>query len=292
MLLEGFARKKVDGAGVKIQVQTAGDGPPLLLLHGYPQTHVCWHKVAPELARRFTVVLPDLRGYGDSDKPFGADDHSTYSKRTMAADMVAVMRELGFPKFRLVGHDRGGRVAHRLMLDHPGIVDRWMTLDIAPTLATFERVDQAFAMASYHWFFLSQPYDLPEHLIALDPEYFLRTKLMRWNHVHGAITEEAAAEYLRCFRRPETIHASCEDYRAAASIDLVHDRLDAQKRVTAPLRVLWGADGRMGKLFDMLSLWRDRADNLSGRSLPTGHFLQEEAPRQVFDEITEFLGPA
>ena len=237
MLLDGFARKLVDGAGVKIQVQVAGAGPPLLLLHGYPQTHVCWHKVAPELARRFTVVLPDLRGYGDSDKPFGADDHSTYSKRTMAAGWRRrSLRGLGFPKFRLVGHDRGGRVAHRLMLDHPGIVDRWMTLDIAPTLATFEHVNQAFASASYHWFFLSQPYDFPEHMIALDPEFFLRSKLTRWSHVHGAITEEAAAEYLRCFRKPETIHASCEDYRASASIDLVHDRRRTETHPAAALR--------------------------------------------------------
>ena len=164
MLLDGFARKKVDGAGVKIQVQTAGDGPPLLLLHGFPQTHVCWHKVAPELARRFTVVLPDLRGYGDSDKPFGADDHSTYSKRTMAADMVAVMRGLGHPKFRLVGHDRGGRVAHRLMLDHPGVVDRWMTLDIAPTLATFEHVEPGVrTRRPTTGSSCSQSYDLPEN---------------------------------------------------------------------------------------------------------------------------------
>jgi haloacetate dehalogenase len=289
-MLEGFTRKLIDGVGVKIHVQTAGQGPPLLLLHGYPQSHVCWHRVAPDLASRFTVVLPDLRGYGDSEKPFGADDHSSYSKRTMAADMVAVMHGLGFDRFRLVGHDRGARVAHRLMLDHPGLVDRWMTLDIAPTLATFENVDLAFAMASYHWFFLSQPYDLPEHMIGLDPEHFLRTKLTRWSHVQGAITDEALAEYLRCFRDPEMIHATCEDYRAAASLDLVHDRADRSKRVTAPLRVLWGAEGRMGKRFDILSMWRDRAETLSGRSLPTGHFLQEEAPRQVLEEIVEFLG--
>jgi haloacetate dehalogenase len=284
-----FALHEIAHGEVTSFARVGGSGPPLLLLHGYPQTHVCWHKIAPELARHFTVVLTDLRGYGDSSKPFGAADHSTYSKRAMARDQVAVMRALGFGTFQLVGHDRGGRVSHRLMLDHPGVVDSWAVLDIAPTLASFERTSQAFATANSHWFFLSQPYDFPERLIGADAEYYLRWKLGNWTQSRDAIPEEAMREYLRCFREPEAIHASCEDYRAAAGIDLEHDRADLDRKVTAPLLALWGMQGRMAKLLDIPALWRERVEEVQGRGLDCGHFLQEEKPEEVLEELLKFL---
>jgi haloacetate dehalogenase len=289
MLLSEFDHRQIDAGEVTIHTRVAGSGPPLLLLHGYPQTHVCWHKVAPELAKHFTVVLTDLRGYGDSSKPPGNQDHSIYSKRSMARDQVAVMKSLGFHKFQIAAHDRGGRVAHRLALDHPGVVERWAVFDIAPTLATFEHADQRFARVSYHWFFLSQPFDLPERLIGADPEYFLRWTVASWAKVAGSMEEKAMAEYLRCFCTTEAIHASCEDYRAAASIDLEHDRTDLDRKVTAPLLALWGAQARIGKLFDVLGLWRERVQDAQGHTLAGGHFLPEECPREVIAELLAFL---
>jgi haloacetate dehalogenase len=290
-LFPGFDVRDVDADGVRIHCVIGGEGPPLLLLHGYPQTHAMWHKVAPALAERFTVVCADLRGYGDSSKPPGAPPHETYSKRAMAADMVTVMRALGYPRFRLAGHDRGGRVAHRLCLDHPHAVDQVAMLDISPTRIMFERTDQAFATAYYHWFFLAQAYDLPERLIGADPSYYLAIKMKRWSAGEtGFFDARAWAEYERCFRDPATIHASCEDYRAAASIDLAHDRLDLDRRIGCPLLVLWGAKGVVNRLFDPIADWCSVATDVRGSVMPTGHYIAEEAPAQTLAHLLAFFG--
>ncbi|MEO8536716.1 MAG: alpha/beta hydrolase [Betaproteobacteria bacterium] len=266
-----------------------GNGPPLLLLHGYPQTHAMWHRVAPSLARTYTVVCADLRGYGDSSKPASDATHAAYSKRAIAQDMVDVMNELGHPRFRLVGHDRGGRVSHRLALDHPTAVSHLAVLDISPTRAMFAQTDQAFATAYYHWFFLIQPYDLPERLIGADPVYFLQRKLGGWGTGLAHFDPRALAEYTRCFSDPATIHASCEDYRAAASIDLEHDRGDETKRVECPLLVLWGERGVVHRLFKPLDDWRAVANDVRGQSLACGHYLAEEAPDATLRALNTFL---
>jgi haloacetate dehalogenase len=248
-----------------------------------------WHLVAPRLAERFTVVVPDLRGYGDSAKPPGDSDHRVYSKRAMAADQVALMNELGFERFAVAGHDRGGRVAHRLALDHPGRLKRLAVLDIVPTLAVFEAVDRRIAASTYHWFFLSQPFDLPERLIGHESRFFLRWCLRTWSHGRDDFfAPEALAEYERCFADPACIHATCEDYRAGASIDLEHDAADRNRRIGCPLLVLWGA-GRLDAAFDVLALWRERADDVRGRALPAGHFLPEEVPDETAAELLGFL---
>ena len=236
----GFATREVDAGGVRIHLETGGSGPPLLLLHGHPQTHVTWHKVAPRLAEHFTVVMPDLRGYGDSAKPEGGEGHVNYSKRAMAADQVAVMRALGFERFAVAGHDRGGRVAHRMALDHAGAVERIALFDIAPTATMYARTDKAFATRYFWWFFLIQPAPLPERLIAADPEFFLRKHVEGQIKIAGATSEAVFQEYLRCYQDPATRHAICEDYRAAATIDLEHDAADAQRRIGVPLLALWG----------------------------------------------------
>ena len=288
-LLPGFATRDIETGDARIHAAIGGSGPPLLLLHGHPQTHLTWHKIAPRLAERFTVVAADLRGYGDSSKPPGGDGHVNYSKRAMAADQVAVMRSLGFDRFALVGHDRGGRVAHRLALDHPDAVDRLAVLDIAPTATMYARTDQAFATRYFWWFFLIQPYDLPERLIAADPEYFLRKHLDGQSKTPGSTSEALIQEYLRCYRDPATRHAICEDYRAAASIDLVHDAADAEARITAPLMALWGAKGTVGALYDVLETWRDKALDVRGHSIACGHALQEEAPEETLAALWAFL---
>jgi len=290
-LFPGFEARDLDGAGARIHCVIGGAGPPLLLLHGYPQTHAMWHKVAPALAERHTVVCADLRGYGDSDKPPGAPPNEMYSKRAMAADMVALMRALGFARFALAGHDRGGRVAHRLCLDHPDAVERVAVLDISPTLTMFERTDQAFATAYYHWFFLIQPFDLPERMIGADPSYYLAQKMKRWSAGNTSFFDPRAwAEYERCFGDPATIHASCEDYRAAASIDLAHDRDDAHARLKVPLLALWGAKGVVQRLFDPLRDWGSVADDVRGEALPTGHYVAEEAPDATLRHFRAFFG--
>jgi len=290
-LFPGFEARDLDGAGARIHCVIGGAGPPLLLLHGYPQTHAMWHKVAPALAERHTVVCADLRGYGDSDKPPGAPPHEMYSKRAMAADMVALMRALGFARFALAGHDRGGRVAHRLCLDHPDAVERVAVLDISPTRIMFERTDQAFATAYYHWFFLIQPFDLPERMIGADPSYYLAQKMKRWSAGNTSFFDPRAwAEYERCFCDPAAIHASCEDYRAAASIDLAHDRAETAARVKVPLLVLWGAKGVVQRLFDPLRDWGSVADDVRGEALPTGHYVAEEAPDATLRHFRAFFG--
>ena len=288
-MFEGFEQRRVAAGGTEINLRLGGAGPALLLLHGYPQTHAMWHRIAPRLAERFTVVCADLRGYGDSGRPPAGADHAGYSKRAMAQDMAEVMSGLGFARFSVVGHDRGARVTHRLLLDHGGRVDKAAVLDIAPTLDMYERTDRAFAEAYYHWFFLIQPHDLPERLIGADPDYYLEKKIGAWSKVGGCFAPEALAEYKRCFRDPAVIHATCEDYRAAASIDLAHDRADRDRKIAVPLLVLWGALGVIERSYDVLGLWSARAEQVSGQALPCGHFLAEEAPDETLEALLGFL---
>jgi len=291
-MFQGFEKRRVDVGEVTINARIGGSGPPLLVLHGYPQGHAMWHAVAPRLAERFTVVAADLRGYGDSDKPPGDPTHEAYAKRTAANDMVALMAKLGFTRFMLAGHDRGGRVAHRLALDHPDRVERLCVLDIVPTRTIFRATDQAIAMGYYHWFFLAQAYDLPERLIGGDPVFYLHWMLGRWGTGLEAFAPEAVAEYERCMRDPAMIHASCEDYRAAATIDLEHDEADlATRKIACPLLALWGRRGLMERHFDVLAAWRERASGpVSGRALDCGHFLAEERPEETSDELLGFFG--
>jgi haloacetate dehalogenase len=288
-LFPGFEPRRIRTAGAEIHCVVGGRGPPMLLLHGYPQTHAMWHRLAPRLAEEFTVVCSDLRGYGDSAKPAGGERHVNYSKRELAADQVEVMRALGFPRFRLAGHDRGARVAHRLCLDHPSAVERVAVLDISPTRIMYGRTDMAFATAYYHWFFLIQPFDLPERLIGADPAYYLRRKIGAWSGKAAHFDPRALAEYERCFRDPATIHASCEDYRAAATIDLEHDAADGERRVECPLLALWAAAGVVNRLFDPLADWRSVAADVRGTALPGGHFLAEEAPEETLAQFLAFF---
>jgi haloacetate dehalogenase len=290
-LFPGFATRRVATSQAEIHCVVGGGGPPLLLLHGYPQTHAMWHRVAPRLAQRYTVVCADLRGYGDSSKPASDAAHAPYSKRAMARDMVEAMRALGHERFRLVGHDRGGRVAHRLCVDHPEAVERVAVLDISPTRIMYGRTDQAFATAYYHWFFLIQPFDLPERLIGADPGYYLRRKLGGWGSGASVFDARALAEYERCFADPRTIHATCEDYRAAASIDLEHDAADvaAGRKVRCPLFVLWGERGVVHRLFAPLADWSEVATDVRGRALPCGHYLAEELPDATLEALEPFL---
>lgn len=290
-MFEGFETLDVPVEGGTVRTRKAGSGPPLLLLHGYPQTHVMWHKVAPALARTFTVVATDLRGYGDSLKPPSDPAHLVYSKRTTALDQVRVMEKIGFERFSVAGHDRGGRVAHRMALDHPNRVEKLALLDIVPTHKVFKTINQQTAYGYYHWFFLSQPYDLPERLIGADPEYFLKRKMGHWSAGMGGFTEAAMAEYIRCFKDPATIHGSCEDYRAGATIDLAHDEADMNRKVECPLLAIWGTKGLVDRAYDVLATWRERAKDVRGRALPCGHFLPEEAPEETLAELTRFFAP-
>jgi haloacetate dehalogenase len=291
MLFKGFTSRTVAGDGADIHLRLGGAGPPLLLLHGYPQTSAMWHKVAPGLAERFTVVAADLRGYGGSSKPASDPDHVTYSKRMMARDMVQVMAELGFGAFAVAGHDRGGRVGYRMALDHPAVVARLAVLDIVPTHVMWQRMDKDFAMATYHWLFLAQPDGLPETLIGADPPWWVREKLRRWAGDPAAFAPEAVAEYVRCFSDPAAIHASCEDYRAGAGID---DQLDAadrgRRRIACPVLVLWGGDGIARRADDPLAAWRPWCDDVRGRGVPGGHFVAEESPTETLEQLVGFLG--
>jgi len=276
---------------VTINAIVGGSGPPLLLLHGHPQTHAIWHRVAPRLAEHFTVVACDLRGYGESSKPQGAPDHANYSKRAMAADMVAVMQSLGFATFRVLAHDRGARVAHRLALDHPQAVERMALLDIAPTLAMYEQTSDAFARAYWHWFFLIQPAPLPERLIEADPAAYVRDVMGKRSAGLAPFDPRALAEYQRCLALPGAAHGICEDYRAAATIDLEHDRFDrdAGNRLALPLMVLWGEQGVVGRCFDPLAEWQRVAADVQGGALPCGHYIAEEAPDMLLERMLPFL---
>ncbi len=288
-LFPGFEPRWFDVGDVVIHGVVGGSGPPLLLLHGYPQTHAMWHRIAGPLAERFTVVATDLRGYGASGKPDGPPDHSAYSKREMAADQVRVMASLGFDRFRVVGHDRGARVAHRMVLDHESRIDRWAVLDIVPTRTMYLQTDRRFAEAYYHWFFLIQPAPFPERLIGADPDFFLTRHLGSRHAGLSAFDPVALAQYRSAFRSPAVIHASCEDYRAAATIDLEHDEIDLDHRIRSPLLVLWGAQGVVGSCFRPLEDWRQRAMTVSGRAIECGHYLAEEAPADTLSELLPFL---
>jgi len=284
----GFKKDKKTVSGAVISFVAGGSGPGLLLLHGYPQTHIMWRKIAPQLSKKFTVIIPDLRGYGDSSKPREGENHSGYSKRAMAQDQVELMRSLGFEKFAVVGHDRGGRVAHRMALDHAEVVEKLVVLDIVPTYRLYHSVSKEFATAYWHWFFLIQPAPLPETLIGSNAEFYLKSWSFRGVYP-GTIDDQAFAEYLRCFRDPATIHASCEDYRAAASVDLDHDAADLNRKVSCPVLVLWAEQGAMHGMFNVLDAWKERASNVNGRALPGGHFLPEQSPQAVLEDLARFL---
>lgn len=279
-LFPGFKTAKVQTSGATINLVIGGSGPPLLLLHGAPQTHAIWHKVAPELARDYTVIAADLRGYGDSSKPEGGPNHVNYSKRAMALDAVEVMKHFGFNRFAVVGHDRGARVTHRLTLDHPTVVTRAALLDIVPTHYLYTHVTREVATAYYHWFFLIRPAPFPETMINNSLETYI-----------GRGVGEPFAEFLRAFKNPATVHAMCEDYRAGASIDFEHDDADLKsgRKISCLLLVLWGAKGNVGRLFDAMAIWRERAADVRGRAMPSGHNIQLEAPEQTLAELRAFL---
>ncbi len=289
-LFPGFERRRIRTRGATINLVTAGDGPPVLMLHGYPQTHAIWHKIAPRLARSHTVVCPDLRGYGDSSKPKGLPDHSNYSKRAMAQDMVEVMSKLGHASFHLVGHDRGARVGHRLAIDHgPSVVRTFMVLDISPTLKMFESTNMEFARAYYHWFLMLQPPPLPEKMLAPVVPFNILAGSGLSSKGLKAYSKAALAEYVRAFSDPRTIHATCEDYRASGGIDLEHDREDRGRKLDMPVHVLWGARGVVGRQFDCMADWREVARKVTGRELDCGHFIPEEASSETLAEIQQFL---
>lgn len=283
-MFEGFDGAEIDTGDAIIHVRHGGSGPPLLLLHGHPQTHVMWHTIAPRLAEDFTVVVADLTGYGDSSKPPTTADHLPYSKRAMARDQIAVMRHLGFERFFVAGHDRGGRCAYRMALDHPECVAKLAVLDIIPTSEAFRRADMKFGLGYWHWFFLAQPYDFPERLIGANPDnyYFPNTRSL--------FAPEALAEYLRCVHNPATIHAMCEDYRAGATIDFALDEADCGvRRIACPTLVLWGSKGALEAWYDVLTIWRDWADDVQGRALDSGHYLAEEAPDETYTALRAFF---
>jgi len=288
-LLPGFTEKKIRTSGATIHLEYRGEGPPVLLLHGYPETHVMWHKVAPDLARDYTVVCPDLRGYGDSSKPKGVPGHANYSKRAMAKDMVEVMEALGHREFHVVGHDRGGRVGHRMARDHGSRVKTLTVLDISPTLKIYQSTNIHLAKAYWHWFFLIQKAPLPETLLQGHAPWYIFVRLGRGKGGLKYFDKRALAEYTRAFEDPRTIHATCEDYRAAATIDLVHDRKDLRKKIRMPVLALWGKQAVIEALFDCLADWREVATDVRGRALQCGHFIPEEKPKELLAELRRFL---
>ena len=294
-MFDNFTKTRIKVNGVSINLVHGGAGPPLLLLHGYPQTHVEWHKIAPKLADHYTVVAPDLRGYGDSEKPPAPEgDLSIYCKRTTAQDQVEVMEKLGFESFHVVGHDRGARVGHRMTLDHPDRVRTFTSLDVVPSQAAFDHMDSQLSFAWFHWHLMRQPSPLPETLIGNSAQVYLDFLLEQWTAIDGSITDEAYAEYLRCFNNPETIRATCLDYRGI-EIDLMHDEADRGRKLTCPVLLLWGSNmvkrpgWQTGASLDMLTVWQDRAVDVRGKALDCGHFLPEELPEETTVELLAFL---
>lgn len=283
-----FKSKKIKTSEAEINLVIGGQGPPLLLIHGYPQSHVMWHKVAPALAKKFTVVATDLRGYGDSSKPKTDETHYPYSKRAMAKDQVEVMQQLGFDTFKVIGHDRGARVSHRMALDYPQKIEKLVLLDILPTLWLYDNTDQAFATNYWHWFFLIQPYPFPEMLIGNSSD-FMEKAIFGPLAASGACTRESIAAYSRTVKDTAILHASCEDYRAGATIDLTHDRADFDKRIQCPVLKLWGAKNPTYQKQDVLEIWRTKAINVQGKAIDSGHFIAEEAPKAMLEEVLNFL---
>ena len=294
-MFEGFKRTQIATDGTTINLVHGGSGPPVLLLHGYPQTHVEWHKVAPLLSRHFTVLAPDLRGYGDSGKPEAASgDHTVYCKRTTAQEQVEVMAKLGFDGFHVVGHDRGARVGHRMALDHPDKVWTFTSLDVVASQAAFDAMDSQLAFSWFHWHLMRQPPPLPETVFSADPKLFLDFFLDTWSANRKSFTDAAYNDYLRCFSNPETVRAMCADYRSVL-LDLEHDQADREKKLSCPVLVLWGAEmakrpgWQTGAHLDMMTVWRQRADNVRGKPLPCGHFIPEEKPEELVAELFRFL---
>ena len=291
-MFEGFVRTEIKTSGARIVAVRGGTGPPLLLLHGNPFSHLSWHKIAPRLASEFTVVATDLRGYGDSEKPPGGADHSGYSFRVMAQDQVEVMAAFGFERFYAAGHDRGARVLHRMCLDHPEKVARAAILDIIPQHHLYNNISLGWATFSWHWFFNIQPADMPEKMMGADPDWFIEKKLAKTRQGLSFFGKEALAEYKRCFRNPQTIHAICEDYRATVTVDLPMDETDfkAGRKISCPLLLLWGATGGVGRNHESMKVWPDyAADIRGGKALPCGHYLSEEAPEETYAELRAFF---
>jgi haloacetate dehalogenase len=291
-MMEGFTRTEIKTNGARIVTVHGGKGPPLLLMHGNPFTHLSWHKIAPRLAEEFTVVTTDLRGYGDSEKPPGGEDHSGYSFRAMAQDQIEVMAALGFSKFMAAGHDRGARVLHRMTLDHSDKVQRAAILDIIPQHNLYTHMTREWAKASYHWLFMIQPEPLPERLMSADPDFFITTKLSKSKAGLSFFGKEALEEYKRCFRNPATVHAMCEDYRATYGVDFEMDKVDfaAGRKVTCPALILWGATGAVGRNHKPAEVWKDYATDIRGtKALPCGHYLSEEAPEETYQALREFF---
>ena len=293
-MFNNFELRRINLGNVEINFRIGGNGPPVLLLHGYPQTHVCWHLVAPTLAKSFSLVLPDLRGYGDSSCPESIAGADTYSKRSMAEDMIAMMSKLGFSNFSLIGHDRGARVGYRMALDYPAIINRMISLDVLPTLDMWDGINKGRALGAFHWTFLAQPEPLPERLITADPEFFATWLMQSWAAPNFLFRPEAMAEYIRCFSKTDVIRATCEDYRAGALVDYRLDREDfeAGRRLSCPVHFLWGTQrgsgGPMGET-NPIAAWRRWSDKVTGGPVDSGHFLPEEAPDQVIFESYRFL---
>lgn len=288
-----FKEEKIEFDDIKINFKHGGKGEkPLLLIHGYPQNHNMWHKVVKELSNNYYIVCPDLRGYGKSSKPKGLENHSNYSKKVMAKDMIEVMNYLGFDKFYVAGHDRGARVVHRMCLDYEDKIIKACVMDITPTYHMFKNTDQAFATGYYHWFFLIQPDNLPENMIGSNPSYYLMEKLKRWSDKEVSFEEKfdenAVNKYIKSFDE-EGIHGSCEDYRAAATIDMNDDGKDRDRKINTPLLVLWGEKGFVNRTYNVLKVWEEYATNVQGKTLPCGHFLPEEKPQEVILELKNFF---
>jgi haloacetate dehalogenase len=291
-MFDGFDRREIKTSGARIVTVTGGKGPPLLLMHGNPFNHLSWQKIAPRLATEFTVVATDLRGYGDSEKPPGGPKHINYSFRAMAQDQVEVMAALGFERFYAAGHDRGARVLHRMCLDHPQKVARAAIIDIVPQHYLYGNITKAWATFSWHWFFNIQPYDLPEKMMGADPDWFIKKKLAKTEQGLSFFDPAALADFMRCFRNPETIHAICEDYRAGATIDVEMDEADikAGHKIGCPLLLLWGANGGVGRNQKSMEIWpRYASDIRAGKALPSGHYVNEEAPEETYAELRAFF---